>query len=288
MENNFKKLNIDKTYILDGSIGNYLEVNHPELLDKNLWTTNFNQEINSNILSKLYEDYIKAGANIITTNTFRTNPISVIKNNIDSKLEVRKACNICLNLKDSYKNILIAGSNPPAEDCYKKERSIKFEALKDNHINHINYLIENKVDFVLNETISHMDEIDIILKHSLNTNINFALSLYFTENKGKFNLLDGSDFIDSIKYITDLTASHDKFEFISFNCISISIFNNLMSYTGIDSILNSVNWGFYLNNHDNEILEYKSILSKLIKKPIIIGGCCYVYSDQIKIISSLL
>ena len=68
--------------------------------------------------------------NIITTNTFRTNPAAFggAGYSFDSKYVI-EAVKIANDVSENSKT-LVAGSNPPAEDCYQKERNIAIYYLK--------------------------------------------------------------------------------------------------------------------------------------------------------------
>ena len=71
---------ISKPLLLDGAIGSYLQQKGFET-DDIIWTTKINQS-NPEAVIKMHKDYIGAGADIITTNTFRTNPLSLSKSGI--------------------------------------------------------------------------------------------------------------------------------------------------------------------------------------------------------------
>jgi len=145
--------------VLDGAYGSLFEENG--IIKKNkIWSANVLLHNEENLLN-LHKQYIQAGADIITTNTFRTNPAVLIPKNINYKILVKRAVQIAKNAIDG-KNIILAGSNPPAEDCYQKERTLSKKKLINNHMNHITELYNNDVNFILNETISHLDEIEII------------------------------------------------------------------------------------------------------------------------------
>lgn len=299
----------NKPIILDGAIGNYLEVIYDDIKYNKLWATELNFT-KSELLIDMYSKYIDAGANIITTNTFRTNPTSLkhlnnlnlnkygITNNIQNNLEIciKQAVDICRNSinKLNNKSILIAGSNSPAEDCYSKNRTLKYETLKDNHINHINCLVNNKVDLILNETQSHMDEIDIIMKHIYNSSINSSISLYLDNSDGVIKCLDGNPIEKVIEYLLGYNFfNHNSSlinNFISFNCISIdtlkSILNNNYLRDNIFNYSNNINWGFYLNHFDYyNINDVKLIIKNY--KPYIVGGCCYTNPEYIQQISNV-
>lgn len=290
--------------LLDGSIGNYLEVKYPDLVDlnSNQWTNNFNNNENKAKLEALYIEYLNKGVDILTTNTFRTN-VNLNKEQVISSIETVKSAIIKYNNKNKEtRTILIAGSNPPAEDCYQTKRTLSYEKLKDNHINHINLLHHNGVDFILNETQSYLDELEIINKHCFNNNIKYSVSLYIKENKNnktsEFCLLDNTPITKAIGYIDSFDM-----EFIGFNCISVKLFNSLLKRYHISAVKSALysddednynqkcnkevlvknnNWGVYLNNYEKEDINWKQIYNGCsFYNPIVMGGCCYIYPEDI-------
>ena len=159
--------------ILDGATGSYLH-NTGFRPDPLLWFSHLNK-INPAAVVKVHQAYIKAGADIITTNTFRTNSSFVNKQSRFTQKELVKAA--VANAFDASKSgerILIAGSNPPAEDCYQEERKISRAELILNHHGHIQMLAENGCNFILNETQSHFDEIKIICEFCAANKIPFT------------------------------------------------------------------------------------------------------------------
>ncbi len=171
---------INRPLILDGAMGSLLE--EKGLTSQDLsWSAKINLS-NPEEIIKIHTDYIDAGADIITTNTFRTNPYALRQVGIDNfKMYVNHAVRLA---KESINNqpILIAGSNPPAEDCYQQIRKATKKELELNHCNHIECLIDNRCHFVLNETQSHFDEIKIICKFCFKNKIPFIISLYIDNN----------------------------------------------------------------------------------------------------------
>ncbi len=141
---------------------------------------------------------MSAGADIITTNTFRTNPAAFEGAGypFDSKY-VKEAVKIAKSAAENTK-VIIAGSNPPAEDCYQKERNITYNQLEKNHFKHIELLMVNGVDFILNETQSHFDEIKIICTYCSRNNIPYIVSFYFDEN---LTIFSG----EQINYVVEYT-----------------------------------------------------------------------------------
>jgi len=257
--------------ILDGATGSLLQ-QKGFMSGGSSWMTDVNEESPETILS-IHKEYIEAGADIITTNTFRTNPLAlreVVKFN--SKDIVKNAVAIAKEAKHN-RRIFIAGSNAPAEDCYQKERTITQKELDLNHTNHIDLLIDNGVDFILNETQSHFDEIKTICSHCSKYKIPFVISLYIDIN---FNLLSGED----IKPIYNFIREHNPLA-IGLNCITLEVFETIIS--NFDTELE---WGFYLNcgaglPYDDDIRcginprEYAAMIKKYINKDTsFVGSCC--------------
>ena len=70
-----KKLDNGKLVILDGAMGSELEKNGAQM-DKDLWCGTSSIKF-PEIVKKVHEDYINAGVDVITTNTYASTPISM-------------------------------------------------------------------------------------------------------------------------------------------------------------------------------------------------------------------
>ncbi|PKL81709.1 MAG: hypothetical protein CVV24_13865 [Ignavibacteriae bacterium HGW-Ignavibacteriae-3] len=263
---------MNRPLILDGAMGALIH-ERKNTFDKNLWSslTNITDPF---LVESLHVKYINAGAQIITTNTFRTNPVAYNKSNLNITLEdfVRSSVGIALRARGSNR-VIIAGSNAPAEDCYQKQRLISEKDLINNHHYHITYLWESGVDIIWNETQSHWDEIEIICKFCSENSIPYAMNLYFDDD---LKLLSGEPLQAVIENIKEFSP-----EVIGFNCIHNKL---LEDYINKYSLPN--NWGFYFNCGSEPIGEgiihcaispasfSAKIRSFLNYKPIFIGSCC--------------
>jgi homocysteine S-methyltransferase len=275
----------NKPLLQDGAMGSYLQQKGFDT-DEVLWTSKLNLS-NTDQVKLIYEEYIKAGADIITTNTFRTNPSALKQAGTDNPNEyVRRAVEIVKEVSQD-KKILIAGSNAPAEDCYQSQRTLSKSKLEMNHRQHIDLLIDNGVDFILNETQSHFNEIQIICKHCENNRIPFVVSLYVDE---ELKLLSGEKLESVISFLNDYSVLA-----VGFNCISPDLFLKLIGSTSLPK-----NWGFYLNCGDghptDKVInckiqpdEYLEIVKKALPyNPSFIGSCCGSNPNHIKKIREFL
>ncbi|MBU1098836.1 MAG: homocysteine S-methyltransferase family protein [Bacteroidetes bacterium] len=261
-----------KPLILDGAVGSYLTSNGV-LWDDNLWSS-YGNISHPGLVKTIHAKYISAGADIITSNTFRTNPIALKRANIDiSEEDFVRAALLSALFAVNNSNVLIAGSNAPAEDCYQSERTIGIDELIYNHKRHIDLLYENGAEIILNETQSHIDEIQIICEYCHSNKIPFILSLFFTED---MKILSG----ESVSEVVQDVLQYSPLA-IGFNCI----FNNTFQ-SFINNNLTYYDWGFYLNCGAGNLTdkgitcgvsekEYVSDIKKLIHPNLkFVGSCC--------------
>jgi methionine synthase I (cobalamin-dependent) len=277
---------INRPLILDGATGSLLLqkrfVRHPQL-----WMSYINL-IEPEEVIKIHKAYINAGVDIITTNTFRTNP-SALKNSnikIHNKEFVKRSVELAQEAVENLP-VLIAGSNAPVEDCYQIARKISGIEIKKNHSLHIEYLLDSGCDFILNETQSHFDEIKFICSYCSKNDIPFVMSLFFTD---ELKLLSGEDLFETINFILDYNPIA-----IGFNCILPKIFKKAFRKFDV-----TCNWGFYLNcgsgdySDDNiscgiNPADYISQTKNMIKaKPSFVGACCGSNQNHIKEIKKYL
>lgn len=276
----------EKPLLLDGALGTYLQ-EKGFVPDKYLWYSYLNIT-QPKIIEEIHREYILSGADIITTNTFRTNPLAKKYSNyqITNSELVKKSVQLAINAKEE-KEIIIAGSNAPAEDCYQQKRNVTFFDLEYNHKKHIELLYESGVDIIWNETHSHKDEIELICKFCSDNKIPFAMNIYF---KSDFKILSG----ESLNEILETVLCYYP-DVIGFNCIKP---NDLID--NISKINFPNNWGFYFNCGQSDVQDeqiictisptnYKEIVKNLIPlKPKFIGACCGSNPNHIKEIRELI
>ncbi len=281
-------LNLKKPLVLDGPNGSLLIERGIDLGSK-LWSAlaliNKPGEV-----KKIHKEYIEAGADIITTNTFRTNPYAVKSSgtNFSSKELVNKAVELareCVN--GTNRQILIAGSNAPADDCYLTKRLILKEEQIENHRLHIEYLIEAGVDFILNETFGDKEEIELVSSICRENNFPFAVSVLINSELKTFfdqNLLETLELIYRYEPI-----------FISLNCSRPELIRKALKilkdfspfgvYPNLGSI-ESFQSGKLVRDFSQSQLQ--NFVKELIDNGVrVIGVCCGGNPDDIKTIRNL-
>lgn len=276
----------NKPLVLSGAMGSFLQQSG-NIDDKFLWQSRINID-QPNTVKNVHKKYLAAGAEIITTNTFRTNPEAFKKSNLDISLDdfVFKSVRLAIESNKDF-NAIIAGSNPPAEDCYQRERTISKSNLEYNHKKHIELLWESGVDIIWNETQSHIDELELIGSFCSSNKLPFIISIYFTDD---LKILSGENIEEVIKHISDFNPTA-----IGFNCIKVMTYQSY--YEKSQSYYEH---GFYLNCGSGSITD-KSItcgitpedyINSFVKfinnNTLFIGSCCGSTPDHTKKIKDYL
>ena len=277
---------INRPLILDGAMGSMLQQSGIKSSGA-LWMSYANLKYPDKVY-KIHRQYIDAGADIITTNTFRTNPAAIKSSGekISLKKFIRKSVKIAVEAASGLP-VFIAGSNAPAEDCYQVERKLSKKELETNHKEHISLLMDSGCHFVLNETQSHFDEIKIICEFCSSNEIPYIISFFVNE---KINLLSSEKLPEVIKFALDYNPLA-----VGINCIKEKTFFSFFNRSSF-----KYNWGAYLNCgsggfSDENIScgvspeQYLASVKKILhKKPSFIGACCGSTPQHITKIKELL
>ena len=296
-----EKLDNGKLVILDGAMGSELEKSGAKM-DKNLWCGTCSVEF-PELVTKVHEDYIKAGADVITTNTYACTPISMKNYGLEKSIEEfnQKSVQVAKKaIKNSNKNIALAGSVSASGSFYKLGIKAMIPGFKEQ----IKILKEEGVDLIILEAMSSQaDIVQTMIECSYKINIPVWLSISCVIDDKTNNVMLGyNDTVDSPPEV------YENFE-ISLNRFSklhkgpILIAHSDIDVTGkaldiakknLNGILGVYpNTGYYEKPHwkfadditPNDYLEYAK--SWLKNGAQIIGGCCGLGVEEIKAISVL-
>jgi homocysteine S-methyltransferase len=155
--------------ILDGATGTELNRRGVDT-GLPLWSANaLLNDRDARILQDIHEDYLRAGADIITTNTFRTHRRALSPSgNANRALELtRRAVEVARAAIDSVQSDsqkFVAGSISTLEDCYRPDLVPSDEELQAEHAERIDHLIQSGVGLILIETINTIREAVIMAK----------------------------------------------------------------------------------------------------------------------------
>ena len=279
----------DKTLILDGAMGTELMRRKIEL-PLPLWSAEANVTHPEAVLA-VHNEYINAGADIITTNTFRTTPRSYQRagyslNESKTLAQDRMGRAVELAIKASNAAKIVAGSIAPLEECYNPELAPEQDIVEREFYELCSWLIDFGIDAILFETMGSIIEI----KSAINTVNKFQkTSLLSLLIKNESTLFDGTPLVDVFQLL-----NADSFNTILFNCTTLDSLPR-----AIDLLKNywPGNWGVYPNlgksmptaEGEFEEIESDDLFTKHVdfyiqKKVKIIGTCCGSTPQHTKLI----
>lgn len=281
------KISLDEpgVFILDGAMGTELERRgfDTSLSGWTAWALVREPEL----VLRIHEDYVDAGADIITTNTFRTNPYSHKTTGLDPKELTKTACELAKIAIGGKYNKYIAGSVAPVCDCFSPEMFPGMKAAQNDHYEHCLNLKEGGVDFILAETMNSIKEAEIVLNQTKELNLQAMVS--FTLNKDG-NILNGDSLIDAYYRVVEFKPTA-----FLINCTPIRIIEKVIEgLLSISRIPIGIypNFGEPIDRQFSEYLtpeEFAEILSSFKEKGIkILGGCCGTTPEHIRALKNIL
>ena len=294
-----QRLDQGKIIILDGGIGAELEKNGANM-DKDLWCGKCSVD-NPELVKKVHENYIDAGADVITTNTYGTTPISMKHYGYDNLIEEynKKSVQIAKDASKN-KNVAVAGSVSTFGSFYKLGLKAMIPGFKEQ----IKILSEEGVDLIILEAMSSQaDIVETIIECSSNINLPVWLSISCVmEDKNKKVMLGYNDTVDSDTHIYEsfevaiknFSKLHKGPILIAHSDINVTghavktaknNFNGVLGVYPNRGYYEKPHWKFVDNISPEDYLnEARSWVENGVK---IIGGCCGVGVDEIKAISIL-
>lgn len=275
--------------ILDGAMGTEL-IRCGLNLPLPLWSADINIT-HPLFVQKIHDQYIAAGSDIITTNTFRTTPYTYRKagyTELRAKERARESLFRAVELANNaaMDKVRISGSISTVDDCYMPQKFPGKTVVEDTYGIVLEWFSQSNIDLVLFETMGNLKEIEIAMKLSTDLNTDRWLSLIL---KDKFHLLDGT----KLEFIFDILIDQN---------ISVLLYNCNKIDTTLDVLNHSKNkmfgsWGAYPNlgvtDFENEYFEtldntkfelgIKAILNF---SPNVIGVCCGSTPRHVQLIKS--
>jgi len=298
MDINFFK----QTRILDGGMGQEL-LARGMVPKRSLWSASALLDENyHDLLLNAHLDYIKAGAEVIVTNTFATRRVRLKENKIDNKFEYlnKKAGEIAKKTKDYYPKILVAGGLPPQNSTYKVDDRSEDEIKKD-FFNQAK-ILDPYIDFFYFDVLSSLREIKIAIDSIREFDKPYLIGAHISEG----TKMPSGERISELKNIIkkEMTLG------IILSCVSPE--NYELNFKEIKNL--DVPFGFKINGYlktaplnmndkKNDYLQPNKFLGKrndlspkkmleFVKKfkdegATILGGCCEISPQHVKAFASL-
>ena len=279
--------------ILDGAMGTELERRGADI-GLPLWSARPLMESPATVRG-IHDDYIEAGADIITTNTFRTTRRTFHRAGApDRSAELTAlAVNLAKESIDAHpgRTVLSVGSIAPLEDCYRPELVPPDGALRDEHTEQAARLAEAGVDFLILETMGTLREALAASQAARKTGLEFIVS-FLCDKEGR--LYGGEPLDEAVRRVLEVSPTA-----LSLNCSSPRIMgrhlkNIISALRGIPGG-DTFPLGVYANvgtpggekgehfYRDVDPAEYAEFARSWVQSGVwIVGGCCGTTPEYVR------
>lgn len=178
-----KRLQSGRVLILDGATGTELDRRGVDT-SLPLWSARA-LIVAPEIVRQVHGDYLAAGADIITTNTFRTHRRTLTRAGVGER--TRELTQLAVTLAreaiaHSGRTAFIAGSMSPLEDCYSPALVPSAEELHAEHLEMARDLAEAGCDLLLVETMNSIREAVIAAECAAATGLSVCVSFVVGPN----------------------------------------------------------------------------------------------------------
>jgi S-methylmethionine-dependent homocysteine/selenocysteine methylase len=150
-----ERLGAGPPLLLDGALGTELERLGVEVALP-LWSTHALLR-DPALVERVHADYVAAGAELLTANTFRTQRRVLSRAGIGQRAAelTRLAVDLARRAaRGAASRIFVVGSAPPLEDCYRPDLVPDARALAREHAEHAAHLAAAGADAILIETMN--------------------------------------------------------------------------------------------------------------------------------------
>ena len=166
------------------------------------------------LVSAIHKDEVAAGAEVLTANTFRTHRRTLEKAGLGGRS--RELTLLAVGLareaaEGAGREVFVAGSLSPLEDCYRPDLVPEDEALEREHRDQAESLAAAGVDAILLETHNTVRELVAAARTARATGLPFVASMV-TDGTGR--LLSGETIGDAARGLLPLGL-----DAISINCV---------------------------------------------------------------------
>ncbi len=166
------------------------------------------------VVGEIHAEEVAAGAEVLTANTFRTHRRTLAKGGLGERSRELTALAVELAreaVEESGRDIFVAGSLSPLEDCYRPDLVPDDVALELEHREQAESLAEAGVDLILCETHNAVRELAAAAGAAKATGLPVVASMV-TDGAGR--LLSGEAIEDAVRVLEPLAA-----DALSINCV---------------------------------------------------------------------
>ncbi len=195
------RLNRGELILLDGALGTELmRRGIPTPLP--LWSAQALLDAPDTVRA-IHEDYVRAGADVITADTFRTTPRTLAKAGRAGEAErlVERAVALAREAAErsrGAREVLVAGALAPLEDCYRPDLAPEPAAAEREHAEQAVRLARQGVDLILIETMNSIAEAKAALRGAKAAGVPVLVSFIC---KSAREILNGELLADAVRAV---------------------------------------------------------------------------------------
>ncbi|MEM7119022.1 MAG: homocysteine S-methyltransferase family protein [Chloroflexota bacterium] len=292
MSNFFERLTEDKPVIIDGGTGTEMEKRGAKMEEKG-WSASSSLTA-PDLLRAIHEDYIKAGAEVIITNTFATAKHVMEQCDLGHQFEEvnAAAAHIACEARNNaaQRPVWVAGSI--STDFFSPEQPVNGATLQANFERQASILAENGIDFFMLEMMYDIENMRIAYNAARKTGLSVIVGFCtHTDDQGnvwlgtahyseeKLTLAEGIQALpDDVPMITVMhTLTKD---------VPASLDVIRTSYTGPSGVY--AHWGEFImpNWQFNDMISATAYADEAQKwldaGTKLVGGCCGIGPEHIQ------
>lgn len=160
MKKTFLQALEDGPIVFDGAMGT-------QLYERGIYINNSFDDANlkrQDLVRQIHEDYVAAGAQVLTTNTFAANRVKLRKHGLDEQFEEINRAGVQLAREVAGDKAWIAGSIGPTGQTPTMLTDREVAEIRDAYAEQVAVLIDAGVDVIILETFRQLSEIRLALE----------------------------------------------------------------------------------------------------------------------------
>ena len=236
----------------------------------------------SDLILKLHQDFVEAGADIILTNTFGGSPLRLEAGNVVQSVKMVNQRAVYLArqaAEQADKQVFVAGSIGPAGQLMKPLGALTPDQVYSNFSEQAHELVEAKVDLIVIETQFDLQEASLVVKAVRDVSADIPLVCSFSYDRGVRTMMG----VSPTKMAETMAGLH--VDMLGINC-GHSLEHNLQALQELKSATELPVWfkpNAGLPKVDQHGVTYYSLTPEAMGQEVsgwlragasVVGGCC--------------
>jgi len=203
MRNLFKELDSGKIILSDGAWGTMLQEKGLQAGDcPELWNLAFPDRVKA-----VAETYVKAGSDLILTNTFGGSLFKLINYDLQDKVQQLNRLGVVLSKEAAGENVFVAASMGPTGKFLQPLGEVSEEEMFAVFCDQVSAQADGGADAILIETMSDVNEASLAVKAAKDvTKLPVMATMTFEKGKQGYRTMMGVSVEQAVKGLTDAGA----------------------------------------------------------------------------------